>query len=217
MASVLFLVFVLLLIPVGSLQATQNVRWADLTVPILPNDDPTFGLAFEQRQNFEALLAAQVKRETGTALTGDDKATVKRASEALRASGLSGEALLKKEKQFRQKITSQRSSVREEWDDKKIRIPGYVLPLEFDGDLVTEFVLVPYMGACVHVPPPPANQMIIVRHASGFAVAGLFEAVWVTGRLKIARSSRPVNLSDGTASFEVGYVMDAASVRHYAP
>jgi hypothetical protein len=38
-----------------------------------------------------------------------------------------------------------------------IRMPGYVLPLEFKDRKVVEFLLVPTVGACIHTPPPPAN------------------------------------------------------------
>ena len=45
-------------------------------------------------------------------------------------------------------------------NNKRIKIAGYISPLAFDGDNVTEFLFVPYRGACMHVPPPPAIQII---------------------------------------------------------
>ena len=53
----------------------------------------------------------------------------------------------------------------------QVRIPGYVLPLEFEGTRVREFLLVPYVGACIHVPAPPPNQMVFVRTASAIREA----------------------------------------------
>jgi hypothetical protein len=63
------------------------------------------------------------------------------------------------------------------------KIPGFVVPLEGDAELVTEFLLVPYFGACIHVPPPPSNQIVYVRFDKGVPIGNLYDAVWVTGKL----------------------------------
>lgn len=63
------------------------------------------------------------------------------------------------------------------------KIPGFVVPLEGDAELVTEFLLVPYFGACIHVPPPPSNQIVYVRFEKGVPIGSLYDAVWVTGNL----------------------------------
>ncbi len=77
------------------------------------------------------------------------------------------------------------------FDKKLIRIPGYVVPLEFTEDLkITEFFLVPYFGACLHLPPPPPNQIIYVKYKKGLKTEVLFNPFWVTGtvstKLKVA-------------------------------
>ena len=89
-------------------------------------------------------------------------------------------------------------------DGKLVHIGGYVVPLDFDSTNVKEFLLVPYVGACIHVPPPPANQIIYVKAEKGFDVKGAFEPVFVTGRLKTAAAS--------TGLAETGYSMDAERV-----
>jgi hypothetical protein len=89
-------------------------------------------------------------------------------------------------------------------DGKKIRIGGYVVPLDFEATTVKEFLLVPYVGACIHVPPPPPNQIIYVKTAKGFDVAGSFDPVYVTGTIKTA--------SAFTGLAETGYTMDADKV-----
>lgn len=66
---------------------------------------------------------------------------------------------------------------------KMIKIPGFVVPVQGDGINVTEFFLVPYFGACIHVPPPPSNQIIYVRFEPGTKVDNLYDAIWVTGKL----------------------------------
>ncbi|WP_299072237.1 DUF3299 domain-containing protein [uncultured Paraglaciecola sp.] len=68
-------------------------------------------------------------------------------------------------------------------DGKLVKVPGFVVPLEGDNETTSEFLLVPYFGACIHVPPPPANQIIYVKFAKAVPVDNLFDAVWVTGTL----------------------------------
>jgi len=71
-----------------------------------------------------------------------------------------------------------------ELDGQKIRLPGFVVPLDFEGTETSEFLLVPYFGACIHVPPPPSNQIVYVKTVASYPLQGLFEPVWVTGEIR---------------------------------
>ena len=67
---------------------------------------------------------------------------------------------------------------------KAIKIPGFIVPLEFSDDqTITEFFLVPYFGACIHLPPPPPNQIIYISHPEGIQVEALYDPFWVYGVL----------------------------------
>jgi len=66
---------------------------------------------------------------------------------------------------------------------KLVKIPGFVVPLEGDNETTSEFLLVPYFGACIHVPPPPANQIVYVKFSEAVPIDNLYDAVWVTGTL----------------------------------
>ncbi len=71
-------------------------------------------------------------------------------------------------------------------DGQRVRVPGFVVPLELDGATVSEFLLVPFFGACIHVPPPPANQMVHVKTGEGVELEHrMMDPVWVTGQLSI--------------------------------
>ena len=76
-----------------------------------------------------------------------------------------------------------------DYDGQRVRLPGYVLPLDFDYTSIKVFLLVPYVGACIHVPPPPPNQIVYVTSEEGFVVRGMFEPVWVTGTFNTASIS----------------------------
>lgn len=70
-----------------------------------------------------------------------------------------------------------------ELNGQLVKIPGFVVPLEGDDVSLTEFLLVPYFGACIHVPPPPSNQIVYVKFEKGVPVDNLYDAIWVTGKL----------------------------------
>ncbi len=75
-------------------------------------------------------------------------------------------------------------SVNMELEGREIKIPGFVVPLELDdAGNVTEFFLVPYFGACIHVPPPPPNQMVYVIMKQGIQLDSMYSAYWITGKL----------------------------------
>ena len=70
--------------------------------------------------------------------------------------------------------------------NKHIKIAGFVVPVEFTDDmLITEFFLVPYFGACIHVPPPPPNQIIYVKYKKGLKTEIIYDPFWVSGKLTI--------------------------------
>jgi hypothetical protein len=91
-----------------------------------------------------------------------------------------------------------------ELDGQRVRIGGYVVALDFDATSIREFLLVPFVGACIHVPPPPPNQIIYVKAAEGFEISGQFDPVYVTGTLKTARQF--------TGLAATGYSMEAEKV-----
>lgn len=85
---------------------------------------------------------------------------------------------------------------------RTVRMPGYILPLDYQpGGDITEFLLVPYFGACIHTPPPPPNQIVYVTTAEPVRVERLWAAVWVTGQLS---SDRHINeLGDAAYTMEL--------------
>ena len=64
-----------------------------------------------------------------------------------------------------------------------IKIPGYIIPFEITAEGVTDFMLVPYVGACIHTPPPPANQLVMVNAAKPWPGDQLWDPVWVIGMM----------------------------------
>lgn len=79
---------------------------------------------------------------------------------------------------------------------KTIRIPGFIVPLEFDDNqVITQFFLVPFFGACIHVPPPPPNQIIFVNSDKGIQLDVLYEPFWISGKLSTSVTENSVAMS----------------------
>ncbi|MCF6435575.1 DUF3299 domain-containing protein [Pseudoalteromonas sp. MMG022] len=70
-------------------------------------------------------------------------------------------------------------------DGQSVSLPGFVVPLEGDSQMISEFLLVPYFGACIHVPPPPPNQIVHVKIKGGVPIESLYDAITVTGVIKV--------------------------------
>ena len=100
------------------------------------------------------------------------------------------------------------SPVVHDYDGKIVKLPGFVVPLEMDAKTIQEFLLVPYYGACIHTPPPPANQTVHVVTDENHAHQGqLFDTVWVTGTIRVEKLSSELG--------EAGYRIKALKVEPY--
>lgn len=102
---------------------------------------------------------------------------------------------------------SKLGSVRQELNGSTVKVPGFVIPLEGDENMVTEFLLVPYFGACIHVPPPPPNQIIYVKFPKGAPVQELWDVIYVIGTLKTETISHELA--------ETGYVIEGTAITEY--
>lgn len=95
-------------------------------------------------------------------------------------------------------------AVTQKFNGSVVRIPGFVVPLDLTGQGITMFILAPFVGACIHVPPPPANQLILVTTETPYEYDGLFDPVEVTGIFDTASASTPLA--------DIGYIMTAQEI-----
>ncbi|GAB2906545.1 DUF3299 domain-containing protein [Rheinheimera gaetbuli] len=108
--------------------------------------------------------------------------------------------------QWQQILTS--AKVREEFNNTKVRVPGFIVPLEFDAEQnVTSFFLVPYFGACIHVPPPPPNQIIYMHGAKNLKADMIYSPFWISGTLKTETMTHDLG--------QAAYSMAVDSVEEY--
>jgi hypothetical protein len=93
-------------------------------------------------------------------------------------------------------------------DGQNVRLPGYIVPLEVSEEgRVIEFLLVPYFGACIHVPPPPSNQIVHVTSELGVKVEELYQPYWIEGPMQVKATTS--ELADA------GYQMEADKILVY--
>ncbi len=93
-------------------------------------------------------------------------------------------------------------------DGQLIKLPGYIVPLEVSEEgRTTEFLLVPYYGACIHVPPPPSNQIVHIFSEMGVRIEDLYQPYWIEGTLKVAAINSELAAS--------GYQMEAEKIYAY--
>ena len=96
--------------------------------------------------------------------------------------------------------TGEKTEPLQKVDGKRVKVPGFMVPLEDEDEQVTEFLLVPYVGACVHTPPPPPNQIVMVKMEGGKKTkVSFWDPVWVYGTLNISNVKSPY----GDVSFKL--------------
>ena len=199
----------LLYLPVLAQQARQ-LTWDDLIPAHLLAGDPLEKLSPDQKDMvYWVINMLQTLPKRGPQ-TEEDYKQIDELMPSLRKAGID---IVK----VQAKIKEIQTSIVKELDGQLVRMPGYLLPLEVSSAKVTEFLLVPYVGACIHVPPPPPNQIIYVKAAqdNGYESKKIFEPVWVTGVISVKSMSKELYLVDGSSGIDIGYGMQANKIEPY--
>ena len=191
----------------------RTIGWEDLLPEERPYFDPFAEMEYEQIMDLSRLYKLEVRE--GDVANEQMLADAAEIRERLDSQGLDPDWLFEQ----RTIVMNQRKlAAREANPDllgKSVRLPGYLLPLDIVDQKAIEFLLVPTVGACIHTPPPPANQMVFVRYAKGFEVDELYKPVWISGEMRAQSTTQSLSLVDGQADVETSYVMDALSVEIY--
>lgn len=198
--------------------AATTLIWNDL----LPKeavefDDPFAELSEEQLLDLGLISRIRFLLETDRAEPdGPSAEEEKQLVAKLEAEGIDVDWLLSQ----RERVAAERQKAAERVDGgidgAEIRIPGYMLPLEREEGRITNFLLVPWVGACIHTPPPPPNQMIHVTVPGGTEDRGRFSAIWLEGTLELKPAEYDLFLVDGTRSVKVAYTMTTDRISTYS-
>lgn len=195
---------------------SREITWDDL-VPAEAEFDDVF-TRLDEDTLFELSMVAGVRDqlEAGREVDEETLANYRARVEGLESEGVDVDGLIAMREQVAKERIAKTQIANKALDGKPVRIPGYLLPLEFDGDRVTEFLLVPYVGACIHTPPPPPNQIVHVKTEEAYTLdGGLYAPVWVSGLMKTERSQSNLNFVDGASDIPSSYALEAVSVEPY--
>jgi hypothetical protein len=196
-------------------QAARQINWDDLIPKGGQVENPFTKLAPEHLEALIEVAAVRDRKAAGVELTPLDITAEREAAAKLKAAKIDVDDLLARRKEIAMKLRAQSRATNAALDNQLIRMPGYLLPLEFSGQQVTEFLLVPYVGACIHSPPPPPNQIVYVKADKPVEVKATFDAVWVTGRMSTKATTKALHLVDGSSNIDVGYALASARVEPY--
>lgn len=196
-------------------QAPRQLKWEDLAPRLSAAENPFASLSLDQIELLVDIAVARERRARDLPVSPTEAGRERDAADKLKKAGVDVDHLLARRKEVADKQRALANAVNPAIDGKTVRLPGYVLPLEFSGKQVTEFLLVPWVGACIHTPPPPPNQIVHVVADKPFDVSGMYDAVWVTGRMAARAGRKSLQLVDGSADIDIGYAIAAARVEPY--
>jgi hypothetical protein len=196
--------------------APQQLAWPDLLPKLPALDNPFAKLTRQQALSLSDIASVRERRARGESLSGIDLADEQSAIKRLTQEGIDVDGLLARRQQLLDQKQGRSRALNTALDGRVVRMPGYLLPLEYSGKLVSEFLLVPWVGACIHTPPPPPNQIVHVKADKPVEYTGLFKPVWVTGRISAVSSKKSVYILDGASDVDVGYALQASDVQAYS-
>ena len=197
----------------------REIEWKDLLSPQAAEiDDPFAELREDQLRQLAQVV--RIRNLLGRELIpaeGYSAQEEKRMVAELTAQGIDVEWILSQ----RERVTRERMERAEQVDEnlagQRIRIPGYILPLASNDDRrITEFLLVPWVGACIHTPPPPPNQMIYVSVPAGTEPRGRFSPIWLEGTIELKPSQHNLFLVDGSRQLSIAYAMSTDIISDYS-
>lgn len=202
------------------LQAEEKVRtvsWDQLQ-PRIEFEDPFEKLDPNQLIDLSILARVQdlEERDDLGVLTDRKRQEATDARARLEEQQIDIDGLLARRQEIGGLYQKRASAAERSLDGQRIRIPGYLLPLKFAEDRVTEFLLVPWVGACIHTPPPPPNQMIRVIVPGGAEHRNRFAPIWIEGEITMQPDTYQLFLIDGTRDINVAYSMTTDRVTDYS-
>jgi nickel/cobalt exporter len=208
----------LLLAPAPALaQDVRPITWTDLQqqAPV-EFDDPFAALSEEQLYELSQIARYRLLRQQGKAASNAPSATELRHLDSLQSQGIDVDWLLSQRERVKQ-ARQQQMSAPTAISGERVEISGYALPLTQARQRMTAFLLVPWVGACIHSPPPPANQMIHVAVPQGVAVTDRFTPVTISGVLEHSLDRYRLSLVDGSRDLDVTYTLTAETFADYVP
>lgn len=209
----LLLFIVSVAVPSVAVQVKQ-LGWHDL-VKKVEFEDPFDALTEDQLFDLGLVARLRQLQDAGRQVGEKTLDEIQGATLRLEKDGVDINELLARRTEIMELRQQRGSAVVEDLNGQTVRMPGYALPLEYDGMKVKEFLLVPWVGACIHTPPPPPNQIVYVEAMESFRSNSRFEPVWIEGVMRVGDTSKELFLIDGSSDIQIGYSMKSVKIEKY--
>lgn len=214
MKKIIFTLYILYSFALNS-QGYNVIFWDDLK-PKVDFKDPFKEMDLFQLQSLGKLAGLRTKAENEGEVLSELEIKEKKALEtALKAANIDYEYLFSNREKIIKKRKEAIEGLNTELNNTTIEISGYLLPLNLNQGKSNEFLLVPWVGACIHTPPPPKNQIIHVKTKDWAVAPGLFDTVILKGKITITEKASSLFLEDGTSIIITGYSVENAKVEKF--
>ena len=191
-------------------ETAMNLEWQDLNSESHEMKVEMPDLTDQQMRLLQGVIAMSASEEEQV------QQQVLLFKQTLKEQGVDADEMIALRDEYMQTMKANAEAITTEFDGMKVRVPGFIVPLEFsEGMTATEFLLVPVAGACIHMPPPPANQIVRVSFPEGFQVQNVQYPVWVEGDFSSNKVTEEVFLVDGKSNLTMGYEMKASMIEDY--
>jgi ABC-type nickel/cobalt efflux system permease component RcnA len=197
-------------------EKVQPITWRNLVPQVEIDNDPFLELTSDQKLDLVVASRIRELQSAGVDITPEQTQKFNDAVKRLEEDQIDMDGLIALRGEIVAQRTHAMAAVNGTLNGQQVRLAGYVLPLGNGGQKIKEFLLVPWVGACIHTPPPPPNQMVYVSVPEGMEPRGQFSPVWIEGKIEVKPASYDLFLVDGSMQVKVAYTMATDAISDYS-
>ena len=194
----------------------KTIDWSDMQGKMEVYDDPFKNLTEDQTYHLSIYArVTEMEKFAPKRVSKGMLTEAKKAEETLKKEGVDIDYLFSQRERIKKLRTKAASSLNRDLNNTNISMSGFMLALELKAGKTKEFLLVPTVGACVHTPTPPMNQIVYVTINEAVETGTRFEAVTISGKMLTKQVSNNLFLVDGKKDISSGYAMHADKVTKF--
>lgn len=210
------LVVLLLCMGISHADNYNAVTWTDLEGKIEMYDDPFKKLTEDQLYNLSMFVRIkEMEQRSPKRVNEKMHKRMKAAESTLKKEGVDIDYLISQRERIKNLRKKAAYTANTDLNNTDISMGGFMLALNLEKGKTSEFLLVPTVGACIHTPPPPPNQIVYIRSKIPVEPKSQFEAVTVKGKMIIEDASNNLFLVDGSSDISSGYSLHADTVEKF--
>ncbi|RDX33591.1 DUF3299 domain-containing protein [Arcobacter sp. HD9-500m-PIT-SAG02] len=194
-------------------QGYQAINWEDLEGKVEAYDDPFEKLSEDQMYNLSVLY--EVQQMDASQVDKYLLEDMAEAKQSLEKDKIDVKYYFDQAERIAKKREKESKLTNSTLNNKKVKLSGFSLALGLNEGKIQEFLFVPYIGACIHSPAPPLNQILYVKSLKPVKVDDRFEPLTIKGTLQIKKNKNKLFLTDGEDEVESAYTFLADEIKPY--